>query len=211
MSEEVLNNEERTETGTKRMRRLRQAGYTPAVLYGEGGEGSIHLSIPSKEVNAAIRHGSHIVKLVGKANVDALIKDVQWDMLGRDVLHVDFTSINLKESISVSLPVELVGVAPGTKQGGVLKQLVQEVEIECPANVLPEKIEIKINSLELNQTITASELVLPEGAKVNCDPSEAIVSCGEPSADTKDDESSDAPAEPEVIGRKADDEEESSE
>lgn len=190
------------------MRRLRQAGFTPAVLYGEGGKDSVSLSIPTKQVEAAIRHGSHIVKLEGKVNTDALIKDVQWDMLGRDVLHIDFTSIDLKEAITVSLSVELVGDAPGTKLGGVVKQLVKEIEIECPANALPDKIEVRINDLELNQTISASDLVLPEGAKVVGDANDGIVQCVEPAAQVEEDEAAEpGAAEPEVIGRKADDEE----
>lgn len=189
------------------MRRLRQAGFTPAVLYGEAGEDSVALSIPTKQIDAAIRHGSHIVKLEGKVNTDALINDVQWDMLGREVLHIDLTSINLSESITVTLPVELVGDAPGTKMGGVVKQLVQELEIECPANALPDKIEVKINDLELDQTITVADLVLPEGAKVIGDPGDGIVQCAEPTVvATEDDDAEAGAAEPEVIGRKADDE-----
>lgn len=203
---ELLNNEERTETGTKRMRRLRQAGFTPAVLYSEGGKASVALSIPTKQINVAVGHGSHIVKLEGKVNTDALIKDVQWDMLGRDVLHLDLTSIDLTEAITVTLPIELIGDAPGTKMGGVVKQLMKEIEIECPANVLPDKIEVRINSLELNQTITVGDLELPEGAKASGDDSDGIVQCAEPSAAATDEEadSEGAAAEPEVIGRKAD-------
>ncbi len=206
---ELLNNEERTETGTKRMRRLRQAGFTPAVLYADGGNASVALSIPTKQIDLAIGQGSHIVKLEGKVNVDALIKDVQWDMLGRGVIHIDLTSIDLRESISVTLPIEMIGDAPGIKVGGVLKQLVKEIEIECPANALPDKIEVRVNDLGLNQTIIASDLSLPEGAKVTGDPKVAVVQCAEPIITAGADEDGDgesAPAEPEVIGRKADDE-----
>lgn len=203
---DLLNNEERTETGTKRMRRLRRAGFTPAVLYSEGGKASTALSIPTKEINAAIRQGSHIVKLTGKVNADALIKDVQWDMLGSGVIHLDLTSIDLTEAITVSLSVELVGDAPGTKMGGVVKQLMKQIEIECPANVLPDKIEVRINELDLDQTITAGDLVLPEGASVTCEPDAGIVQCAEPTAQaSSDEEDGEAAAEPEVIGRKADD------
>lgn len=204
---DVLNNEERTETGTKRMRRLRQAGFTPAVIYADNGQASTALSIPTKEIDAVIRHGSHIIKLIGKVNTDAMIKDVQWDMLGRDVLHLDLTSINLKESITVSLPIELVGVSPGTKMGGVVKQFMQDIEIECPANVLPDKIEVKINDLELDQTITAADLELPEGAKATCEPETAVIQCAEPTTSGPSDEAEgDGSAEPEVIGRKDDEE-----
>lgn len=204
---EVLNTEERTETGTKRMRRLRRAGFTPAVLYGAGGGKSESLSISTKQVDAAIRHGSQVVKLTGKVSTDALIKDIQWDAFGSEVLHLDFTSIDLTEAITVSLSVELVGEAPGVKVGGVVKQMMQDMEIECAANALPDKLEVKINDLELNQSITVGDVELPDGAKPTCELGDVVVTCVEPSAATVEDEDeAGTPSEPEVIGRKEEDE-----
>ena len=135
---EVLNTEERTETGTKRMRRLRRAGFTPVILYGNGKE-SEALSIPTKDINAAIRAGSQIVRLEGKVSDDAFIKEVQWDTFGSVVLHMDLNTVDLKESITVTLSVDVVGTAPGSKMGGTVKHLMQEIEIECPANELPDR------------------------------------------------------------------------
>jgi len=201
---EVLNTEERTETGTKRMRRLRRAGFTPVILYGEGVKESISLSIPTKDVNAAIRAGSQIVRLEGKISDDAFIKEIQWDTFGSTVLHMDLNKVDLKQSITVTLSIDLIGVSPGTKMGGTVKQLMQEIEIECPANELPDRIEVRINELALDQTITAAELDIPSSAKVTCDPTAGIVTCAtvEEKAETEDD--GDAATEPEVIGEKSD-------
>ncbi len=203
---EVLRTEERTETGTKRMRRLRKSGFTPAVLYNEQGAKSEALSIPTRDIDAAIRHGSQVVRLEGKVNADALIRDLQWDALGRGVLHVDFAKVDLSQAIEVTLSIELVGTAPGSRQGGTVKQVMQSVTIECPANQLPEKIELKINDLELDQSINAGQLPLPEAAKVLCDPADAVVQCiAVDESEETTAEAGDAPAEPEVIGRKSDD------
>jgi len=93
---EVLNCEQRDFTGTLRNRRLRETGKIPAVLYGRGDCKS--LSIDTRDVSSAIRHGSRIVELKGSVNESAMIKEVQWDAFGVDVLHVDLARIDASES-----------------------------------------------------------------------------------------------------------------
>ena len=200
---DILNCEKRETTGTLRMRRLRQSGLIPAMLYGKGDNES--LQIPSKDISAAIRHGSQIVELKGCCNESALIKEVQWDAFGVDVLHVDLTRIDASEAVELTLSVELVGVAPGTKTGGMVKQMLHSVDVSIPATNVPEKLEVKINDLELNGVIKASEISLPEGATLITPADDVVVQCVETSAQEEETEPSDTPAEPEVIGRKADD------
>ncbi len=203
---EILNVEKREITGTLRMRRLRASGMVPAVLYGHG-EGNVHLSVKMKDLDSAIRHGQQVVQLKGGVNESALIKEVQWDGLGSNVMHIDLTRIDMKEMIEVTLQIEFKGVAPGTKQGGVLKHLLHEVDIACPANKLPDNLEININELELGDSLTLEAIELPEGAKLVGDVTELAIQCVEPSAEVEEETEGDAAAEPEVIGRKADDEE----
>ena len=205
--------EKRETTGTLRIRRLRKAGLIPAVLYGHG-EDTMMLSVDGKDLNNAIRMGHHVVKLSGAVSASALIKDIQWDPLGSDVLHLDFSRIDEGEEVTVTLPVELKGNAPGTKSGGTLRHLANELEITCPANVLPDRLELGINQLELDQSISASQIELPEGAFLVGSPDEVVCQCvvietlaePEPTEEVAGDG-----AEPEVIGRKREDEEEKSE
>ena len=199
---DTLNVEKREQTGTLRMRRLRASGMIPAVLYGHGGE-NLSLQIPTKDVNAAIRHGNQFVELKGAVNESALISEVQWDTFGTDVLHLDLTRVDAAEKVDVTVAVELVGEAPGTKVGGILNQPLHEIQIQCSASSLPDKLEIRINGLGLNQTMTAGDVPLPAGATLVTSADEIVVQCGEPSqaADTEASEASFA-AEPEVIGRK---------
>ena len=194
------------------MRRLRASGLIPAVLYGHGGE-NLSLQIPTRDVNTAIRHGNQFVELKGAVNENALIKDVQWDTFGMDVLHLDLTRVDASEKVDVTLSVELVGDAPGTKQGGMLSQALHEIQVQCSASALPDKLELKINELEVNQSMLAKDVPLPAGATLVTNPEDIVVSCNEPTASGGDDDSasSDAPAEPEVIGRKSAEDEESDE
>ena len=202
---DVIEVKKRDETGTLRMRRLRSSGRVPAVVYGQGKD-SVSVSIATRDVEKMIRAGRHIVELGGDVTEDALVKEVQWDAFGSHVLHLDFARIDAGQSVEVALAVELRGVAPGTRSGGVVKHMLHELIVKCPANKMPEQLEVNINELELDQVITAGEITLPEAAELLVDGSEIVVTCVTPTAETEtDDDGVSGMAEPEVIGRKADD------
>ena len=189
------------------MRRLRQSGNIPAILYGRGE--NIQLTISSRDIGNAVRHGSRIVELKGVVNESALIKHIQWDPLGDDVLHLDLTRIDASEVVELTLQVQLVGDAPGTHHGGTLKHLLHEVQVGCPADKVPEKLELKINSLDVNQSLTAGDIPLPEGASMLTPVGELVVQCVvavEADEEAAEEDTTSA-TEPEVIGRKSDDEE----
>ncbi len=198
---DLLNVEARDTTGTLRMRRLRKAGKVPAILYGHGEE-CVPLTLLTKEINKVIDHGGHVVELKGAVNEGALIKDVQWDAFGSNVLHIDLTRIDPNEKVEVTLPIELVGDAPGTKEGGVLQHQLHEVSIVCPANKIVDKLELKINELHLNQSLTTTDLELPAGASLASENSELVVACEAPSSAPAATDSEEI-TEPEVIGEKS--------
>lgn len=205
---EVLNVERRTKVGKRNGRRLRASGMVPAVLYGHKQE-TIALSVQAEQLEAAIRHGVRFVRLDGAVAENALIREVQWDTWGAHILHVDFTRVSMHERVQVRLPLELRGEAPGTKEGGVVEQLVHEIEVECEATQVSDRVELSINRLELGQSIMAAEVPLPPGARLLSDPAEVIVHCVVRSAEVE--EQLETPAEkgeePEVISRRAPSEE----
>ncbi len=207
MSDGVYEVKKREETGTLRMRRLRKSGRIPGVIYGEE-DGVSNVSLDVREVDRMIRAGRQFVTLSGDFAKSALIKDVQWDAFGSQVLHVDFAVVDASEAVEVELTIELRGVAPGTKQGGVVKQLMHELAIRCPADKLPENFEVNINELGLDQSILVSQIELPSVAELISEADGVVVTCvAQVEVDEDEGADSDAPAEPEVIGRKADDEE----
>lgn len=191
--------------GKRRNRRLREAGSVPAVLYGHKQEPK-SLMVPVEELEAAVRHGNRFVALQGDIKENAFIKDVQWNTWGNQILHVDFARVSADEKMRVTIPVELRGEAPGTKEGGVVKHFMHSIELECEAASVPEKIEVNINQLEFNQTFHVSDLELPPGATALVDAASVVVTCGA-QVEVSDEESAEGENEPEVIGRKkADDE-----
>lgn len=200
----------RESTGKRRNRRLRASGKIPAVLYGHKKD-NVSLVVAADEVEAVLRHGSRFVALTGALNERAFIKECQWDTWGKVVLHIDFTRVNEHERIRMSVPVELRGEAPGVRDGGVVKQVLHEMEIECePANA-PERIDVNINHLGFEQAVHVADLTMPEGVTALIDPATLVVECIEVIEKEETPEDGATGAEPEVIGRKKADEEEEKE
>ena len=198
MSNSKLTVEKRNETGTLRMRRLRKTGKVPAVLYGHG-EGTVMLTATEKEINKMIDRESHIVDLAGEVTGTALVKDVQWDALGSNVLHLDLARVDADEKVEVNLQIELHGEAPGIKDGGVVMLVQHDITILCPVSGVPDHIICEVGELELDAVISAGDLKLPEGAELTGSPEETIASCQEPKEEVVEEEEGDA-AQPEVIG-----------
>ncbi len=194
--------EARRTTGKHRNRRLRRAGKIPAILYGHGLE-CVPLCVEAEALAAAIRHGSRLVSLDGAVQESAFIRDLQWDTWGMHVLHVDFTRITEHEIVEVRVAIELRGEAPGVKEGGVLSQHIHEVDISCPASAVPENLEVNVNHLNLNESVSLADLRLPRGAKLLAENLEQpVVECLVPLEEPEEEAVEAAPGEPEVIGEK---------
>ncbi len=180
------------------MKRLRQTGKIPAVLYGHG-EGTVMLTASEKEINKMIDIGSHIVALAGEVTGTALVKEVQWDALGSNVLHLDLARVDADEKVEVTLQVELHGEAPGLKNGGVVSLIQHDITILCPVSGVPDSIVCEVGELELDGVVSAGDLKLPSGAELVGSPDETIANCQEQSDDVAQETDGDA-AQPEVIG-----------
>src|SRR5207248_4574726 len=124
---ESLNVKARKGKGKREARRLRRGGIIPAILYGHG-EKNVSLSVPSDELSTAMRHGSRVVELKGAVQEKALIRDMQWDTYGIDVVHVDFARVSEHERVHVKVKLELRGHPIGAKDGGITEQLIHELE-----------------------------------------------------------------------------------
>ncbi|MBN1394163.1 MAG: 50S ribosomal protein L25 [Pirellulales bacterium] len=194
--------EPRDSQGKHNTRRLRRSGRIPAILYGHGLE-CVPLSVDADTFETAIRHGSRLVSLTGAVDESAFIRSLQWDTWGTHVLHVDFTRVSEHEIVEVSVSIELRGEAPGAKEGGVVSQLIHDVEMACPASAIPEKLAVNINHLELNGSILLKDLPLPQGAKLlAADLELPVVECVVPQEQPEEEAAEAAPGEPEVIGEK---------
>jgi large subunit ribosomal protein L25 len=175
----TLSVKRREKLGSANTRRLRKTGVVPAVLYGHGLE-TLSLAVASEELLGIIRASQKLVTLEGDAAEGAFIKSVQWDTWGKDVLHVDLLRVSETELVETTVTIEVRGTAPGLSEGGIIEHLVHEIEIDCPAAKVPDKITVMVNELHLNQAIHAREVQLPEGAKLLSDPDTVVVHCVPP-------------------------------
>ena len=132
------------------------------------------------------------------------------DVLIQDVLHLDLTRVSASDEVQVTVPLEMRGESPGVKEGGVMEVLLHEVEINCLAASIPQKLEVRVHGLHLEGSIRLSEVPLPEGASLVSDPDRMVVHCVS-RVETEEEETIAGEAiEPEVIGGKAEDDEEGS-
>ncbi len=197
--------------GSQAARRLRRKGIIPAVIYGHKEE-TLCVALPLEELERAIRHGVRVVDLKTNGKEEkALIRDVQWDHLGKELLHVDFARVALDERIVVSVPLELRGVAPGVNAGGTLDQPIHTLSVECLAVSIPESIRVNVGELQIGSAVHVRDLVLPEGVKAMTDPDAIVVHVTTKLVEAEAPVAAAAvpeAAEPEVIGRQKAEEEE---
>src|SRR5687768_17629017 len=139
----------RSELGSRANKRLRDAGMVPGVIYGHK-EAVVPVTLPKKEVVGHLAHGTHLFELgLDGKNETVLVKEVQYDHLGLEVLHVDFARVSLDERVEVTVPLELKGEPKGEAEGGVLTQVVAEIVLECLVTEIPDAIRHNVSEMAL--------------------------------------------------------------
>jgi len=220
MARVELNAEIRTVLG-KKTRRLRREGWVPAVIYGRDVE-SRPLQIRTSDAEDLLRQvgGSQLITLhiVGeKQPIQALVRDLQRDPIRRNVLHLDLYQVEMTETITVEVPVILVGRSPVVEQReGILLQGTQTVEIECLPGDLIDAIEVDLSQItEVDQQIAVGDLAFPSSIRILSDPEEMVVRVSPleaPLEEEVEEEIEEVPeAEPELVGRRKEEEEEEKE
>ena len=151
-------------TGRSAVRKLRNDEAMPAVVYGL--KDNLNLVVNPKELKKLLeekgRNALIELNIEGESSRKVVLKEYQDHPIKPGWLHADFLEVDVTKKIKVKVPVLLVGVAPGEKQGGVINHIIRLLEIESiPANI-PEKIELPMDEVQLNQVIHVSDLVVGE-------------------------------------------------
>ncbi|MGD0390031.1 MAG: 50S ribosomal protein L25 [Tepidisphaeraceae bacterium] len=192
----------RSELGTRANRRLREAGLLPGVIYGHK-EAVVPVTLPRKQVVEHLNQGARLfdLSLDGKSE-KVLIKEVQFDHLGIEVIHVDFARVSLDEKVKVSVPVELKGTPKGEVDGGVLQQIISALEVECLVTEIPDAIRHNVAEMALDDVLHIKDLKFPEGVKALQDGELIVATVKEILEVVEPVVEEEGAAEPEVIGRK---------
>ncbi len=155
--------------GSAESRRLRRQGLVPGVLYGR--EEPISISIPERDLRSALttRGGLNAVLDVivgdGKAH-SSVLKDYQTDVVRGYITHVDLQEVRLDQPIHATVPVTLHGDAVGVKEGGVLSQVTNELNVEALPMEVPEHLDVDVSGMHIGDSLRLSSLVVPEGVKL---------------------------------------------
>jgi large subunit ribosomal protein L25 len=162
-------------TGTRVSRRLRKSGLVPAVIYGHH-QAVMPVTITRDDVWRMVKAPGHLAELdLAGTTETVLVREVQWDHLGKEILHLDFARVSAEEMIETEVPLEFRGHAAGVAAGGIVEQLAHSVRVLCRAGAIPDSIKVDIAHLQVDQGVHVRDLTLPEDVTVKADPELLLV------------------------------------
>jgi large subunit ribosomal protein L25 len=168
----------------KKVKALRREGMMPAVIYGSDLEPQPITLDAKKAVQTLKVIGANTLVTIklGKKEHLALVRDVQREVIKRDLLHIDFQAVSLEESISTTVPIIIIGDAPAVSAyDAVLSSALDELQIEAKAKDLPDSVTIDVSSLEeIGDNILVKDIVIPGDVNVLDDPEEIVIVASAP-------------------------------
>jgi large subunit ribosomal protein L25 len=168
---------EREVSNSRATRRLRREGQVPGVLYG-GDDDALAFVVDERELRHALAARGAVVELqLGGNATPAVLQDAQRHPVRGHTMHVDFLRVNLNVAIHAVVTLELLGGedAPGTKEGGVLEHVTREINIEALPNDIPERLELDVSQMNVNDTLFLASVSAPAGVTILDDPDETVV------------------------------------
>jgi len=200
MEELLLKAEVRERTGSKDAARVRKQGRIPAIVYGHKKEPAA-ISLDAHSLVEGLHHRHRLMNVqIGKKREKVIVKDLQYDHLGKDIIHVDLMRVDVKEMVKLTVPIELKGTAKGAHSGGIIQEHTDHLEIECKVTGIPESIVVSVKELDVGDTVRTGDVELPEGVTLVSDASTVLVTCSlVAAAKTTEELEEEAPAAPEVI------------
>jgi len=163
----------RDEAGTSNSRRLRRSGMVPAIIYGAGEE-NLRLIIDHNHLLKKMASENFLTSILSVKIQDneesVLIKDVQVHPSKRQIMHLDLQRVIADQVLRVNVPIHYINgdLAPGVKLGGgTVSALMNEVEVSCLPKNLPERLEVDVARMELDELLYLSDIPLAEGVEIS--------------------------------------------
>ncbi|HYM69773.1 MAG TPA: 50S ribosomal protein L25 [bacterium] len=202
----------RSAVGKNAVKKIRQDGFVPAILYGRTRE-PLPLSLGRKDVLGALATGRNVlidlrIARDGEELSDTvMITEVQRDYLRREILHVDLHQISMTEALEVDVPVVFVGTPEGVASGGgILESHRREVAVRCLPTQIPDRIAVSVAALGVGDALHVRDIVVAEGIEVLTAPEEVLVAVVAPKEEVEEAPAvaeGEVAAEPELVGRAA--------
>ncbi|MHB1016567.1 MAG: 50S ribosomal protein L25 [Coriobacteriia bacterium] len=207
-----LNVKVREVTG-KTSHKLAAEGLVPAVLYGPKIEAR-SLSVSRRDFDLLMQSttvGATLVELSVEGDdkpVDVIIKEVKRDEIKGYVQHIDFWAVDMAQSLQTVVSVTFVGTAAGERAGGVVMHSLRELKVEANPKDLPEHIELDISGLDVGDSLTVADIVVPKGVTLLDEPEAVLVSVMAPMGEEALESTAEVTAEVPEVGKDAESTEE---
>jgi len=175
-----LKAELRNNIGKEVNKKFRREGIVPGVLYSPHDKENLVLKVKTDELSKLLSAKSHgLIDLEindGKEKVSRLvvIKDVQYNWLKKQIIHIDFYGVTLKEKLTLEVDIELIGEPIGIEEGGILQAELRKIEIECLPSQVPDSLKADLSSLKIGDHISIGDMKIPEGVEVLTAPDRII-------------------------------------
>ena len=197
----TLKAEVREHTGSKTVRKIRKQGRIPAIMYGHKEE-PVAISLDGHNFIEGLHHGHRLIDIqIGNNKEKTIVKELQYDHLGKNIIHADLMRVDISEMVKVTVPIELKGTAAGAHEGGIIEEHTDHLEIECKVTDIPETIVVSVKDVHVGTNLHAGEIELPAGINLISSPDTLLVTCHlVAAAKTTEELEAETPAAPEVIG-----------
>ena len=158
-----LDIEHRKVVGKKATKALRKGGKVPSVLYYKG-EKPLSLYVDKQLLYRAMKSNQRIYEIdINSKSQYVMIKEIQYHPVTDEVIHLDFMRVRRSEKITISVPIILVGKSIGVTEGGILTQPMTQIEISCLPTNVPDHVEVNIDNLGLNSSISVADIRIDDG------------------------------------------------
>jgi large subunit ribosomal protein L25 len=196
-----LKAEIRQQTGSKATSRLRKQGLIPAIVYGHK-QAPTAVSLNAHDFVEGLHHGHRLMDVkIDKKPQTVIVKDVQYDYMGKEIIHADLMRVDITETVTVTVPLEFKGKALGAEGGGIIQGHLNHLEVACKVTDIPESIVVSVKDMNIGDSLHVRDIQIPEGLKLISDPERLVVSCILViEVKTTEQIEEEAPPAPEVIG-----------
>lgn len=185
---EAIRADRRAASTKSELKRMRDNGKIPGVVYGKKLKSPALIAIDEKELLALLRGQSRSIlelDIPGEGKQNVMISEIQRDKIKHNVLHVDFRQINMDEEVKTSVPIEIEGQAAGVKQGGIMQVLLHELEVRCLPDDIPTSIPVDVSAINIGENLLVGDLKLSDTIQVLSDSNEVIVTILAPQKETE--------------------------
>lgn len=188
------------------LRKMRQSGSVPGVVYGTQLSKPLSVSVNEKSLSALLRSHPHALlelDIPGNGKQPVMMTEVQREPLSRTVLHVDFHQVNMNEEVKTAVRLEAVGDSPGVREGGILQAMLHELEIHCLPGSIPEVIEVDVSALGMGENLLVGDLKLPNGVTTRIEADQVVLTILTPQKDLSAEEAENAAEEAEEAAERS--------